>query len=210
VLSKLLHKQESLGSLKGIKIARNCPVITHLLFADDLFIFAKATSSEARAIKSCLDSYCNWSRQAINNSKSSILFNSNIDTSTINNIKGIILFRPTSSAPYYLGLPLFFGKSKKEVVQPILDKVMGKIEGWRAKTLSQARRTVLIKSTAASIPLYSMSTFILPDSTCNSLDKLFKKKKKLVGFPQRKDKKSHSQSLEFNVHSSESRRVGFP
>jgi hypothetical protein len=57
VLSKLLHKQESLGSLKGIKIARNCPVITHLLFADDLFIFAKATSSKARAIKSCLDSY---------------------------------------------------------------------------------------------------------------------------------------------------------
>jgi hypothetical protein len=54
---------------------------------------------------------------------------------------------------------------------------MGKIEGWQAKTLSQARRTVLIKSTASSIPLYSMSTFILPDSTCNSLDKLFKKKK---------------------------------
>jgi hypothetical protein len=159
VLSRLLHKQESLAFLKAIKIACNCPAITYFLFAEDIFIFAKATSLEGRAIKSCLDSYCNWSRQAINNSKSSILFSSNTNTSTINNIKGIIPFRPTSYAPYYLGLPLFFGRWKKEVFQPILDKVMGKIEGWQAKTLSQVGRTVLIKSTASSILLYSMSTF---------------------------------------------------
>jgi hypothetical protein len=52
--------------------------------------------------------------------------------------------------------------------------VLGKIEGWRAKTLSQAGRTVLIKATASSIPSYTMSTFLLPKSFCTALDKSFK------------------------------------
>jgi hypothetical protein len=44
-LSRMFHQQESLGILRGIRIAKNCPPITHLLFADDLIIFAKATST---------------------------------------------------------------------------------------------------------------------------------------------------------------------
>jgi hypothetical protein len=70
-------------------------------------------------------------------------------------------------------MPLFFGKSKFVAFKDVLEKVLGKIEGWRAKTLSQADRTVLIKSVAASIPTYAMSTFLLPTSFNNSLDRLF-------------------------------------
>jgi hypothetical protein len=46
--------------MRGIKIGRNCPPITHLHFADGLIIFAKANSSEATIIKGCLNTYCNW------------------------------------------------------------------------------------------------------------------------------------------------------
>jgi hypothetical protein len=74
----------------------------------------------------------------------------------------------------YLGLPLFFGKSKSADFKDILDKVSGKIEGWRAKTLSQAERTVLIKSMASTIPSYAMSSFLLPISISTSLDRIFK------------------------------------
>jgi hypothetical protein len=70
-------------------------------------------------------------------------------------------------------MPLFFGKSKFVAFKDVLEKVLGKIEGWGAKTLSQADRTVLIKSVAASIPTYAMSTFLLPTSFNNSLDRLF-------------------------------------
>jgi hypothetical protein len=42
------------------------------------------------------------------------------------------------------------------------------------KTLSQAGRTVLIKSTAAAIPTYAISTFLLPSSFCKTLDLRFK------------------------------------
>jgi hypothetical protein len=66
------------------------------------------------------------------------------------------------------------GNSKKESFQGIIDKVLSRIEGWRAKTLSQASRLVLIKSVAAALPSYAMSSFLLPLSICNELDRIFK------------------------------------
>jgi hypothetical protein len=110
VLSRLFHQQESLGLLKGIKISRNCSPITHILFADDFIIFAKATSLEATAIKTRLNSYYAWSGHKVNDGKSLILFNKNTGASSINTIKGIIPYKPTSSTSYYLGLPFIIGK----------------------------------------------------------------------------------------------------
>lgn len=62
--------------------------------------------------------------------------------------------------------------------------MLEKIEGWRAKTLSQASRTVLIKAIASSIPSYTMSIFLLPKSLCTALDK--SSKDFLWGFPKGK------------------------
>ena len=57
VFSRLMFKEERNGSLHGLRIARNCSIIHHLFFADDLLIFGKATITEASNIKSCLDKY---------------------------------------------------------------------------------------------------------------------------------------------------------
>jgi hypothetical protein len=174
ILSRLFQQQESIGLLKGISIFKFCPPINHLLFADDLIIFAKATSSEATLITSCLHKYCSWSGQKVNNGKSFILFSKNTSPASISSILGIIPYRLTTFAPFYLGLPLLFGSSRKMAFQPLIDKVLSKITGWRAKTLSQAGMIVLIKSTAAAIPTYAMSTFLLPSSLCKTLDRRFK------------------------------------
>jgi hypothetical protein len=64
--------------------------------------------------------------------------------------------------------------------------VLSRIEGWEAKTLSQAGRLVLIKLVAAAIPSYAMSSFLLPISCCKELDKVFKKI--WWGFPSKKTK----------------------
>jgi hypothetical protein len=164
------------GSIKGLRIAINCALIHHLLFADDLLLFGKASISKATCFKSCLDKYCYWSGQSINASNSSIHFSRNTKTATSTAIKILFRFNENPLKSLYLGLPIFLGNSKKRGFQGIIDKVHMhiKIEGWRAKTLSQAGRLVLIKSVAAVIPTYAMSSFLIPNNCCKELDRTFK------------------------------------
>ena len=51
VLSKLLQKAEERNKLKDIKLAKGCQLISHLQFADDLFIFVRADEENIRSIK---------------------------------------------------------------------------------------------------------------------------------------------------------------
>jgi hypothetical protein len=97
----------------------------------------------------------------INAAKSSIRFNKNTSQTSFEAISRIIPYPSNPSKSLYLGLPILMGNSKKRVFQGIIDKVLGRIEGWRAKTLSQAGRLVLIKLVAAALPSYVISSFLL-------------------------------------------------
>ena len=57
----------------------------------------------------------------------------------------------------YLGIPLHYDNLRKEDIQPLVDKMLKKIAGWRGKLLSYAARVVLIKACLASIPVYLLS-----------------------------------------------------
>lgn len=72
----------------------------------------------------------------------------------------------------YLGLPTFMGKSKKRIFSNLLDKLQKKLKGWKALTLSQGTREVLIKSIAQALPIYVMSCFALPMSICHDLESI--------------------------------------
>jgi hypothetical protein len=174
VFSRLMFKEERNGSIQGLQIARNCLAIHHLLFADDLLIFGKATTFVAASIKSCLDKYCRGFDQMVNSSKSSIKFSKNILSSKSETISSIILYPSNLCTSLYLGLPILMGNSKKRAFQGIIDKVLGRIEGWKAKSLSQADKLVLIKSVTAALPSYAISSFLLPKSFCFELDRIFK------------------------------------
>ena len=74
VLVMLLCKVELNGELNGIKVSRTSPSISHVQFADDLFIFVKAKEENLVTVKECLDKYMEWSGQAVNSAKSSMFF----------------------------------------------------------------------------------------------------------------------------------------
>jgi hypothetical protein len=114
VLFILLFREEAIGNLRGLKISRNSSTIHHLLFADDLMIFGKATSKEANSIHACLKKYCLWLGQSINSGKSSINLLKNTNPSTMALILNILPYSPNPTNSTYLGLPILFGNSKKE------------------------------------------------------------------------------------------------
>jgi hypothetical protein len=146
ILSRLFFREENLGLLQGIKMARLCPPITHLLFADDVMIFARAKASEFEVILKCLNTYSSWSGQHINISKSTIFFSRNCNLSSKDAVNSILHLALLPSQAKYLGIPLLMHRSKKDSFIKLKDKIVARISGWKAKLLSQATRTTLIKS----------------------------------------------------------------
>ena len=57
---------------------------------------------------------------------------------------------------------MHYDKLSREDIQPLVDKRLKKIVGWRGKLLSLAARALLIKTCLASIPVYLLSFIKFP------------------------------------------------
>ncbi|CAM8880259.1 unnamed protein product [Rhodiola kirilowii] len=77
-LSHAIHIQQRQGIIEGIRICKNAPTITHLMFADDCLIFSKATREAVVGIKGLLKTYELVAGQKVNYSKSEIVFSKNV------------------------------------------------------------------------------------------------------------------------------------
>jgi hypothetical protein len=74
-----------------------------------------------------------------------------------------ILSCPVGKFPMkYLGVPLHYDNLTREDIQPLVDKILNKIAGWKGNLLSLAARVVLIKSCLTSIPIYLLSFIKFP------------------------------------------------
>lgn len=90
-------------------------------------------------------------------------------------IKNVFDLKNASPNIKYLGLPLNFNASKKIHFQDIQQKISQKLARWKAKLLSQASRTTLIRSVASSISSYFMLTISIPKTIARSIDRDFMK-----------------------------------
>lgn len=122
-LSALIRKNECADLLHGVKVAKGAPVVSHLFFTDDCFLFFKANQSEAHVIKRILGVYGQGSRQMVNFSKSSISFSLNVTEDVKEQLCHILEVNATTNHGIYLGLPSFIDRKKKEVFSSIRDKV---------------------------------------------------------------------------------------
>ena len=72
----------------------------------------------------------------------------------------------------YLGLPADWGKSKKQALAWLKDRISNKLSRWKENFLSQAGKDVLLKSVIQAIPIYAMSILKFPDNFCQELNML--------------------------------------
>ena len=73
-LSSLIRGAETRGELQGIRVCRDAPAVSHLLFADDSLILMEANKENAETLKGLLDRYCANSGQKVSEAKCSIFF----------------------------------------------------------------------------------------------------------------------------------------
>ncbi|GKC52150.1 transposable element [Tanacetum coccineum] len=67
--------------------------------------------------------------------------------------------------------PSAIERSKKVGFEAIIDKIKKKLGRWKEKTLSIARKEVLIKSVAQAMPMYIMNIFLLPSNLIDDIHK---------------------------------------
>ena len=180
-----IHCMEALGYLidekckdkswSPIKSSNNGVAFSHLFFADDLVLFAKADLVNCSTIRDVLDSFCARFGQSISESKSRVFFSLNVDVDTRESLCDILGFRSTPNLGKYLGFLLKHCGTNNEDLNFVLERVKQKLAGWKANLLSLAGRVVLIQASTSTIPTYIMQSTALPKKLLDNIDRVNQK-----------------------------------
>ena len=145
---------------------------SHLLFADNIILFSKVGNDACGAISKVLSKFCLESGQKVSLDKSRIYFSPNVKEEERTEACDLLGIQETRNIGKYLGFPLRHRGANIRQYNFVVDKVMHKLSGWKAKFLSFAGRAVLIKSVMSAIPNHIMQGVSLPSHICNKLDKV--------------------------------------
>ena len=164
-----IKKAEREKQLTGIKVARACPSISHLLFADDSLFFCKAQKEKCHTILRILKEYEKASGQLINFDKSSIQFGHKIEESVRQELRDVLGIQNLGGMGTYLGLPESLGGSKIQVFVFVQERLNNRVNGWTFKFFTKEGKEVIIKSVITALPNHVMSCYRLPKATAKKL-----------------------------------------
>ncbi|OMO70992.1 reverse transcriptase [Corchorus capsularis] len=176
VLSRSVQQKVLDGSISGIQLSRQSPMLTHLFFADDSLFFFDANLANCRNMISCVQDYCRASGQSINMENSRLIFSSNVPEDERQQVENCLGIKVAANPGTYLGIPTFWGKSKYDAMGFIKEKVLTKLKSWKQQTLSYGGREVMIKAVASAMPVYVMACYKLPKRLCDDINSAMAKR----------------------------------
>ncbi|XP_060961840.1 uncharacterized protein LOC133032039 [Cannabis sativa] len=171
-LTALINKFEANQVIQGCKVARGAPSITHMLFADDSYLFCQATPEAALSVNTLLQTFQQASGQQVNFSKSSVFFSPNTTAQSRSGICSVLRMIEASEGSLYLGLPNIIGRNKNSILGFLKNKVLARINSWDGKFLSRAGKEILLKTVIQSLPTHAMSVFLIPLGICEDIEKI--------------------------------------
>ncbi|XP_060972193.1 uncharacterized protein LOC133038153 [Cannabis sativa] len=136
--SSLIKHYEVTHQIKGIRVANGAPFISHMLFADDSYVFCRANENDSTKVLTLLKDFERASGQMVNFSKSSVFFSANIHTIVRMQICQRMGIVEADDSSLYLGLPCIISRNKKAVFGFLKDKMCKRIQSWEGKFLSKA------------------------------------------------------------------------
>lgn len=171
-LTHLIDNVINLGVWKPVRASRGGPKISNLAFADDLILFVEASEEQGRIIAACLEEFGSMSGSKVSCSKSRVFFSHNTTAEVRVGVCNALNILETDDLGTYLGVPTIHKRTSKQDYQFLVDRINGKLAGWKSKLISMAGRATLVQSCLSSVSYYAMQTARLPRSTCDEIDKL--------------------------------------
>uniref|UniRef100_A0A803NYG4 Reverse transcriptase domain-containing protein n=1 Tax=Cannabis sativa TaxID=3483 RepID=A0A803NYG4_CANSA len=114
--SSIIQKFVANQLIQGCRVANGAPAISHMLFADDSYLFCQATNAAALNVRTMLHSFEMASGQKVNVTKSSIFFSPNTDQLLKNQICSTLEMTEADDQSMYLGLPSTMGRKKTAIL----------------------------------------------------------------------------------------------
>ena len=109
--------------------------ISHICFADDLFILFKGDVESATLISQTLNQFYLFTGLQANNDKSCLFF-SNVEEERMDNILSILNFVKGTLPIRYLGVPFITTKLRKHDCVELINKICSRVNSWKSKFLS--------------------------------------------------------------------------
>ncbi|KAJ9557021.1 hypothetical protein OSB04_011635 [Centaurea solstitialis] len=145
--------------------------ISHLCFADDLFVFTRGDIQSVEALKRALALFRLKSGLEPSLEKSEVFFG-NVDDHIKEAILQSLPFRNGVFPIRYLGVPLSPVRLRNADFLGVIQKIRNRIHNWKCKFLSYGGRRQLIASVLQSLQLYWMSVFAFPVGVLHTIEGL--------------------------------------
>ncbi|XP_043717944.1 uncharacterized protein LOC122665876 [Telopea speciosissima] len=170
VLCRGLSDLRNRGWINALAGPRQVRTPSHLLYADDLFIFMKAKLANIRRVKRFLEAYGEYSGQVINLAKSKVFFG-RIPTNRRQRILSVLQIPVCTFPTKYLGVFLKKGRVKQGMIQPLVDQFKSRLASWKGRLLSMAGRVELVRTVMGSIPVHNFSVYLWPVDTIEVMER---------------------------------------
>ena len=121
-------------------------------------------------LRTTLECYCILSRQKNNLDKFDLFCSPNMSREDQESLASQLQVNFVVNPSKYLGVNFKLSERWVADFHYLVEKLQSKLQGWKAKFLSQVGRTNLISSVLQSMPLYTFSCFRVPDTVCDKLD----------------------------------------
>jgi len=147
--------------------------LSHLFFADDVFLFCQADWASVSLLKRGLDIFSSWSGLLSNTSKSEVFLAGGFP-SLWNYIFLALGFQEGKLPVRYLGVPIITLRLGKADYISLVNRITARVHSWARRFLSFASRLQLIRLVLHSIKSYWASVFILPYSVLDHIEQILR------------------------------------
>ena len=171
VLGAMIAEKYNSKLWTPVKASQGGIAFSHLVFVDDLVLFARVDQKNFVAVKDVLESFCKLSGQKVSQDKSWVFFSPNVSADGRTDLCNILGFQSTLSLGKYLGFPIKHSGTPQDFVF-ILERVQGRLAGWKANLLSFAGRLVVTQAVTSTILNYVMQCCALFAKVLTNVDRL--------------------------------------